>query len=136
MTSLLLLYVSQDDRCNHHPLATLVVNGVVCTSSEQEQIVTIWDTDNENGGEVEAAPNVYPICVGSGAIMRFDDGTLFNCVPPQENDVPNEDTRWIQWVYGTRNTMSSATPVSVEGYTGPWECVLSRAARVNTTRTP
>lgn len=114
-------YVSQDDRCNHHPRATLVVNGVVCTSSEQEQIVTIWDTDNENGGEVEAAPNVYPICVGNGATMRFDDGTLFNCVPPQENDVPNEDTRWIQWVYGTRNTMSSATPVSVEGYTGPWE---------------
>ena len=53
--------------------------------------------------------------------MRFDDGTIFNCVPPQENDVPNEDTRWIQWVYGTRNTMSSSTPVNVEGYTGPWE---------------
>jgi PKD repeat protein len=114
-------YVSQDDRCNHHPLATLVVNGVVCTSSEQEQIVTIWDTDNANGGEVEAEPNVFPVCVGSGATMRFDDGTLFNCVPPQERDVPNEDTRWIQWVYGTRNTMSSGTPVSVEGYTGPWE---------------
>ncbi|MCK5066653.1 MAG: PKD domain-containing protein [Bacteroidales bacterium] len=114
-------YISQDDRCNHHPLATLVVNGVVCTSSEQEQIVTIWDTDNENGGEVEAEPNVYPVCIGDGATMRFDDGTLFNCVPPQENDVPNEDTRWIQWVYGTRNTMSSLTPVSVEGYTGPWE---------------
>jgi len=114
-------YVSQDDRCNYHPLATLIVNGVLCTSSEQEQIVTIWDTDNENGGRVEAEPNVYPVCVGSSATMRFDDGTLFNCVPPQENDVPNENTRWIQWVYGTRNTMSSATPVSVEGYTGPWE---------------
>ncbi len=114
-------YISQDDRCNYHPLATLIVNGVICTSSEQEQIVTIWDTDNENGGRVEAEPNVYPVCVGNGATMRFDDGTLFNCVPPQENDVPNEDTRWIQWVYGTRNTMSSTTPVSVEGYTGPWE---------------
>ena len=114
-------YVSQDDRCNYHPLATLIVNGVLCTSSEQEQIVTIWDTDNENGGRVEAEPNVYPVCVGNSATMHFDDGTLFNCVPPQENDVPNEDTRWIQWVYGTRNTMSSVTPVSVEGYTGPWE---------------
>jgi PKD repeat protein len=113
-------YVSQDDRCNHHPLATLVVNGELCTSSSQEQIVTIWDTDNENGGHVNADPNVFPVCVGSGATMRFDDGTLFNCVPPQENDVPNEDTRWIQWVYGTRNTMSSSTPVSVDGYTGGW----------------
>ena len=34
-------YVSQDDRCNYHPLATLIVNGVLCTSSEQEQIVTM-----------------------------------------------------------------------------------------------
>ncbi len=113
-------YTSQDDKCNYHPEATLVVNGVVCTSSSQEQIVTIWDTDNENGGHVNAEPDVYPVCVGNGATMRFDDGTLFNCVPPQENDVPNEDTRWIQWVYGTNNSMSSSTPVSVDGYTGPW----------------
>jgi len=85
-------YVSLDDRCNYHPLATLIVNGVVCTSSEQEQIVTIWDTDNENGGRVEAEPNVYPICLGNGVTMRFDDGTLFNCVPPQEEIIAGDVT--------------------------------------------
>ncbi len=113
-------YPSLNDRCNYHPVATLVVDGVRCTSSSQEQIVTVWDTDNENGGEVNAEPDVYPVCVGNGATMRFGDGTLFNCVPPQEEDNPNVETRWIQWVYGTRNTMSSATPVSVDGFTGPW----------------
>ena len=34
-------YVSNNDRCNHRPVATLVVNGVICTSSAQEQIVTV-----------------------------------------------------------------------------------------------
>ncbi len=117
------IYGSLDDRCNYHPTATLIVDGVECTSSSQPQTVTIWDTDNKNGGNVDADPNVYPICIGNGATMQFLDDTRFNCVPPQENDVPNVDTRWIQWVYGTDNTMSSATPVSVEGYTGPWPLV-------------
>jgi PKD repeat protein len=44
-------------------------------------------------------------------------------VPPQESDDPNEDTRWIQWVYGTSNSMSSSTPVKVGGVARsyPWE---------------
>ncbi len=118
------VYVSNDDRCNHRPVASLVVDGVVCTSSSQEQIVTIWDNDNTNGGRVNASPDVYPICVGNGATMQFDDNTLFNCVPPQEEDVPNTRTRWIQWVYGTNITMTG-DPVMVDGvvqsypFTGP-----------------
>ena len=117
-------YISTDDRCNHRPVATLIVNGVMCTSSAQEQIVTVWDNDNTNGGRVNASPDVYPICVGNGATMKFADNTLFNCVPPQEEDVPNDRTRWIQWVYGTNNSMTGA-PVMVDGvvraypFTGP-----------------
>ena len=107
-------YISNDDRCNYHPIATLMVDGVLCTSSSQEQIVTIWDNDNTNGGRVNASPDVYPICVGNAAVMQFDDNTLFNCVPPQEEDVPNNRTRWIQWVYGTTITMTGAD-VMVDG---------------------
>ena len=107
-------YASEDDVCNYHPKATLIVNGEECTSSAQEQIVTVWDNDNTNGGRVNASPNVYPICVGEDATMHFDDATRFNCVPPQEKDVPNTKTRWIQWVYGTRNTMTGAA-VRVDG---------------------
>jgi len=34
-------YTSTGNICNYHPQATLIVNGVPCTSSSQEQIVTV-----------------------------------------------------------------------------------------------
>ena len=114
-------YVSQEDKCNYKPTATMVVDGTLCTSQWQEQIVTIWDVDNKNGAYVNASPDVYPICVGNSATVRFDDNTKYNCVPPQEEDNRNESTRWIQWVY--RNKTMTGTPVSVDGYTGPWPYV-------------
>jgi len=114
-------YVSQEEKCNFRPVATMVVDGTRCTSQWQEQIVTIWDVDNKNGAYVNASPDVYPICVGNSATVRFDDNTRYNCVPPQEEDNRNESTRWIQWVY--RNKTMTGTPVSVNGYTGPWPYV-------------
>ena len=107
-------YTSSGNICNYHPQATLIVNGVVCTSSSQEQIVTVWDDDNHNGGEMHIYPEIYPICFGNSANVRFRDLTQFNCVPPQEEDNPNVNTRWIQWIYGTDNTMTG-TPVTIDG---------------------
>lgn len=107
-------YTSAGNVCNYHPQATLVVNGVLCTSSSQEQIVTVWDDDDHNGGRMHINPLVYPICFGNSANVRFQDLTQFNCVPPQENDNPNVSTRWIQWIYGTDNTMTGL-PVTVDG---------------------
>jgi PKD repeat protein len=107
-------YTSAGSICNYHPQATLVVNGVICTSSSQEQIVTVWDDDDHNGGQMHINPVVYPICFGNSANVRFQDLTQFNCVPPQENDNPNVNTRWIQWIYGTDNTMTG-NPVTVDG---------------------
>jgi PKD repeat protein len=108
------IYVSTGDKCNYRPKATLIVNGVVCSSSTQEQIVTVWDDDDHNGGNMHISPSVYPICFGNGANVRFRDLTRFNCVPPQENDVPNLYTRWIQWIYGTDITMTGL-PVTIDG---------------------
>ncbi|HSN50274.1 MAG TPA: hypothetical protein VLR52_03505, partial [Bacteroidales bacterium] len=110
------VYTSAGNVCNYHPQATLVVNGVVCTSSTQEQIVTVWDDDNHNGGHMHINPLVYPVCFGNSANVRFQDLTQFNCVPPQERDNPNVNTRWIQWIYGTDITMTG-TPVTVDGRT-------------------
>jgi len=107
-------YNSTGNICNYHPQATLIVNGVVCTSSSQEQIVTVWDDDDHNGGRMHISPTVYPICFGNSANVRFQDLTLFNCVPPQEEDNPNVNTRWIQWIYGTDNTMTG-TRVTING---------------------
>ena len=117
-------YTSTGDKCNYRPRATLVVNGDICTSSTQEQIVTVWDDDDHNGGHMHIHPTVYPICFGNSANVRFQDLTLFNCVPPQEEDVPNLYTRWVQWIYGTAITMTGS-PVTINGtirsypYSGP-----------------
>jgi len=107
-------YTSRGDKCNYRPQSTLVVNGVLCTSSTQEQIVTVWDDDDHNGGHMHINPDIYPICFGNGADVRFRDLTQFNCVPPQERDVPNLYTRWIQWIYGTHITMTGI-PVTING---------------------
>jgi len=112
----IITYTSAGSVCNYHPQATLMVNGVLCTSSSQEQIVTVWDDDDHNGGHMHISPTVYPICFGNSANVRFQDLTQFNCVPPQERDNPNVSTRWIQWIYGTDNTMTGA-PVTVDGRT-------------------
>jgi len=108
------VYVSTGDKCNYRPKATLVVNGIFCSSSTQEQIVTVWDNDDHNGGHLHINPTVYPICFGNGANVRFQDLTQFNCVPPQEQDVPNLYTRWVQWIYGTDITMTGI-PVTING---------------------
>jgi PKD repeat protein len=108
------IYVSTGDKCNYRPKGTLVVNGVLCTSSTQEQIVTVWDNDDHNGGHMHISPTVYPVCFGNSANVRFQDLTQFNCVPPQENDVPNLFTRWVQWIYGTNITMTGL-PVTING---------------------
>jgi PKD repeat protein len=108
------VYTSAGNVCNYHPQATLIVNGVPCTSSSQEQIVTVWDDDDHNGGHMHINPVVYPVCFGNSANVRFQDLTQFNCVPPQEMDNPNVYTRWIQWIYGTDNTMTGA-PVTTGG---------------------
>lgn len=112
--SSVMIYTSAGNLCNYQPRATLIVNGVLCTSSSQEQIVTVWDNDDSNGGEMNIYPEIYPICFGNGDNVRFQDLTQFNCVPPQEADNPNLNTRWIQWIYGTDITMAG-TPVTIEG---------------------
>jgi PKD repeat protein len=118
------VYTSRGNKCNYAPKATLIVNGVLCSSSTQQQIVTVWDDDDHNGGQMHISPTVYPVCFGNSANVRFQDLTQFNCVPPQENDVPNLYTRWVQWIYGTDITMTGI-PVTVNGiprlfsYRGP-----------------
>src|SRR5665648_195633 len=117
-------YVATGDKCNYRPKATLIVNGVICASSTQEPVVTVWDNDDHNGGKMHINPVVFPVCFGNSADVKFQDLTQFNCVPPQEADVPNLYTRWVQWIYGTDITMSGA-PVTINGiirsfpYSGP-----------------
>ncbi len=113
-------YPNTGDLCNYHPRANLVVNDVVCTSSVQEQIVTVWDTDDQNGGELVVTPKVHPICVGNGDTFHFTDASQWNCTPPDENDVINNEDRWIQWIYGTGGTTISDAEVGGVVRSYPW----------------
>lgn len=100
------VYPQGGTQCVYRPTATLQVNGVLCSSSIQEQMVTVWDVDTANGGYMEIFPDVFPICVGDDGTVTFEDVSIFNCVPPVENDNPNESTRWTQWIYGTAYTLN------------------------------
>ena len=108
------VYPQGGNQCVYYPEATLQVNGVLCSSSSQQQMVTVWDVDTANGGHMEINPQVYHICVGNDATVTFQDVSTFNCVPPVEEDNPNETTRWTQWIYGTDYTING---VLIDGQT-------------------
>lgn len=95
------VYPQGGNQCNYQPRVYLRVDGQLCNSTVQEQNVTVWDTDNENGGNVSVDPQVFRVCVGNAATLNFTDNSTFNCVPPAENDAINNYSRWIQWIYGT-----------------------------------
>lgn len=103
-TTLSHTYPNTGNQCNYHPRATLIINGVTCTSSTQEQIVTVWDTDDQNGGYLAITPDPKPICLGNDALFNFTDNSQWNCTPPDEEDDVNNEDRWIQWIYGTGGT--------------------------------
>ena len=111
------VYPKGGDLCNYHPTVTLIVAGNACTSSIQEQIVTVWDTDDLNGGEMIINPQVFPICVGNDGTVNFVDVSQWNCTPPDENDAINDRNRWVQWIYGTAGTITDA---QIGGSVRPW----------------
>lgn len=96
-------YLPGLDKCNYEPRVFLEVGGVLCTSSDQAQNITVWDTDDSNGGTISIAPEIYRVCAGNAALVSFRDNSTFNCVPASgEDDVKNDNTRWVRWTYGTQ----------------------------------
>ncbi|MCG8578552.1 MAG: PKD domain-containing protein [Bacteroidales bacterium] len=89
------------DQCHYNPELYIVVDGVICENSLRSETVIVWDTDDRNGGELSIDPRVFPICVGNSGGVTFMDNSQWNCVPPVEDDSPNNYKRWIQWIYGT-----------------------------------
>jgi gliding motility-associated-like protein len=111
-------YPEGGDQCNYRVEAMLMVAGTLCTSSAQTQLITVWDTDDENGGNIVISPNIFPICVGSDGTVQFTDASQWNCTPPYEEDSPNNRNRWTQWIYGTGST--NITTAEANGTTFSW----------------
>ncbi|PWE01257.1 PKD domain-containing protein [Marinilabilia rubra] len=112
------IYPEDGDQCNYQTRAWLEVNGTRCTSQVQEQLVTVWAVDDENGGELSISPDVFPICIGNDGSVQFIDVSQWNCTPPIEEDTPNDQNRWTQWIYGTGAT--SITDATVNGTNHAW----------------
>lgn len=108
-------------RCTYTMRSTWGVGANNCgtiTAQFQTQPFTVWDReDNFNLGThdinhdptstgVEVGENVN-VCQGDTNPIRLRDNTDFNCTPPLENPQPNDQARWVQFVYGTANTITA-----------------------------
>ncbi|WKN40544.1 PKD domain-containing protein [Tunicatimonas pelagia] len=110
------LYPEGGIECNYEPSVHIQIDGSLCTNSTQSQSVTVWDTDEDNGGIPRIDPVLYRVCVGETAIVQFDDNSIWNCVPNSgENDRVNNAVRWVQWIYGTGNPASRIPNAQVDG---------------------
>lgn len=112
--------------CNYQPRVWLRIADRVCLSSVQEQNVTVWDRDNANGGEINVEERVIYVCVGEDTTVVFRDVSNWNCVPPDEEDNVNNQSRWIQWQYGTGGT--TLNNVFIEGmpFVGMYSDVVNK----------
>src|SRR5690554_18894 len=94
-------YPKGGDQCNYETRTMLVVDGEMCTSSIQTQQVTVWDTDDENGGVTYITAEGLPMCLATHATVSCTEPSHRNPAPPTEQHRKNTNSRWIQWVYGT-----------------------------------
>jgi len=101
-------YPSTTTVCVYNPIVYLRVNGTRCTSTLQTQPVYMWDKDNAGSGvlllqEQSTSVALYQICEGVNNTLTFIDNSTFNCNISASPDNPNQQTRWVQFQYGTSN---------------------------------
>ncbi len=110
------VYPKGGDDCNYLPTAYVIIDGVQCLNSDQSQSITVWDLDDENGGQPRIDPPLYRVCLGESATISFRDNSIWNCVPNSgENDRINDLGRWVQWIYGTGPAGNRIPNVEVNG---------------------
>ena len=99
-----LTYFDNDGGCSIRPTAYIVIDGVVCFSSAQQQTSFFWGTDEQANGQVSMAPQNWEVCYDNAIVdARFQDNSEFNCNIVVEPDNPNRSARHVQFVYGTNH---------------------------------
>lgn len=100
-------YPQGDGECTYMASAVLQVEGQICDNasngSRQTQNIDVWDTDDVLDSGLQANVNAYEVCAGNTVTVDFTDVTQFTCLP---TDHPDNVGRWIQWEYGTANTIT------------------------------
>jgi hypothetical protein len=106
------IYPATNTPCRYEPEVYLNVAGTQCTGTRLTQLIIAWNNEQDgqegelNLTETSTNVNIFRICENEGATITFTDRSTFNCVPPAENDVPNNLDRWIQFQYGTSNNLT------------------------------
>jgi gliding motility-associated-like protein len=101
-------YLSNDGQCVIRPTAYIIINGVTCFSSAQQQTSFFWSTDDEANGQVSMSPGNWEVCYDNPIVnARFQDNSDFNCNIVVEPDNPNRQPRHVQFVYGTNHNPSA-----------------------------
>ncbi|MEQ8470985.1 MAG: PKD domain-containing protein [Marinoscillum sp.] len=99
----------ENDECVFQPVSSFVVDGTVCETSRQVQIVTSWAPDNDFGGEMLITPEEYDVCFNNAVVNAvFEDNSTFNCNVNLEPDNPNRQQRHTQFVYGTNHNAAAS----------------------------
>jgi gliding motility-associated-like protein len=93
--------------CTWNASLTPFVNAPVsaCSSIITTTEFPTYDTDNTNSGTLNLPPAVAgtdKVCLGTNVNMQFSDNTVLNCRAAY-TDLPNEQTRYIRFVYGSTN---------------------------------
>lgn len=100
---------TRDPNCFFEPQSFILVDGVLCESSEQIQLVTSWDNDDSFGGVMAISPNEYTVCQNTAITNAiFSDVSTFNCNLTASPDNPNQLPRYTQFVYGTNHNAANA----------------------------
>ena len=111
---------AQNGGCTYAIRTWLVMAGTQCTANTEQSVATVvWDDlSNSNIGSQIIGPDPglpYEICAGESDVVTFDDESIFNCTPPVELNAPpsqNTQQRWIQWSYGTTNTITGTVLIN------------------------
>ena len=101
-------YFNNNGQCSIRPTASIIINGVLCTSSSQTQLAFFWGTDEQANGNVSMTPANWEVCFDNAVVnATFFDNSEFNCNIIVEPDNPNRFARYVQFVYGTNHNPAS-----------------------------
>ena len=109
--------------CTYNLKATWGRGGTGCAGTGvQTQPFTVWDKEtNTQLGQVDVNRDASSltgveigeetrVCQGDGAKVFLRDNSDFNCTPAAtavETPAPNDQPRWVQYVYGSANTVTA-----------------------------
>jgi gliding motility-associated-like protein len=129
-------YFDNNGQCSIRPTASIIINGVLCTSSSQTQLAFFWGTDEQANGNVSMTPANWDVCFDNAVVNAvFTDNSDFNCNINVEPDNPNRFARHVQFVYGTNHNPAatirnlSLNDGAVQGLTNATGNLVSPATR-------